>query len=224
MTAGLYVAVTVLAYFVGSIPFGLIIAKMVSKTDVRSVGSGKIGTTNVMRVAGKKAAAVSLILDVCKGVLAVFFAGLIMGDNSPEFAKVLAGLAAMVGHTWSVFLGFKGGRGVATFIGGMAGMYWPAALLGGICILGLGFRSRYMSLGSITGSVLAFVYMAIMTICDINFLAPAPPYEFLIHAVAGCVFLYVTHRDNILRLMNGTERKIGDTTPTGPERSKITLK
>ncbi len=223
MTAGFYIAVIVLGYLLGSIPFGLIIAKMVSKKDIRTIGSGKIGMTNVMRAAGKKAAAASLFLDVVKGVLAVVFAGLIVQDN-PETARVIGGLAAIAGHTWSVFLGFKGGRGVATFMGGIAGMYWPAAIIGGICVLGLGFRSRYMSLGSITGSVLAFVYTAIMSLLEIDFLAPAPAFEYLIYAMVGCIFVYIMHRDNISRLINGTERKIDDTSPPGPEPSRSTLK
>ena len=208
--AGLYAAAVVQAYLIGSIPFGLILAKMTVKTDIRQVGSGKTGMTNVMRAAGKKVAAVSLLLDVAKGVLAVYFAGLILVNFDPNIARAAAGLAAVGGHIWSVFLGFRGGRGVATFIGGLIPMYWPAALLGGAFIIGLGFRSRYMSLGSITGAVIAFFYMLAMNVLRVDFIEPYPYIEYVIYAMLGAIFIYLVHRDNISRLVNGTERKIGE--------------
>ena len=117
MTIGLYIAVIVVGYLIGSIPFGLIIARIVTKTDIRTIGSGKIGMTNVMRAAGTKAAVVSVALDAGKGALSVVLAWLILPDN-PEAAGLIGGLAAIAGHNWSIYLGFKGGRGVATFIGG----------------------------------------------------------------------------------------------------------
>src|SRR4030042_647633 len=140
MTALMFFAVIVIGYLLGSIPFGVIISKRFSKTDVREVGSGKIGMTNVLRAAGKKAAAASLILDILKGLAAVMLAGLIFRDKTDtaavvltlnESAKILAGFAAIAGHSWSIFLKFKGGRGVATFMGGLAALYWPAGPGGG---------------------------------------------------------------------------------------------
>ena len=122
------VSVIVLGYLIGSIPFGLLVSKWISKRDIREYGSGRIGTTNVLRTSGKKAAALALFLDVMKGALAVLFAGLIFGRNYlviGDFglgllvAQCLAALAAMAGHNWSIFLKFKGGRGVATFFGGL---------------------------------------------------------------------------------------------------------
>lgn len=210
MNAGLYIIAICLGYLLGAIPFGLIIARIFSKQDVRKIGSGKTGTTNVMRAAGKKAAALVLILDLAKGALAVVLARIIVGDSSAYLVQALAGVAAVAGHTWSLFLGFKGGRGVATFIGGLLAMFWPGGVLGGICIVGLGIKSRYMSLGSITGAVIAFIYMLILHILRVSFLAPWPPIEFVVYAMLGAVFIYVMHRDNIHRLMNGTERKIGE--------------
>ena len=220
MTALLFIAVALIGYLLGSIPFGLFIGRMFAKTDIREVGSGKIGMTNVLRAAGKKAAALSLILDIAKGAAAVSLAGLIFRDKTDtvaavftlnESAKILAALAAIAGHSWSIFLKFQGGRGVATFMGGLAALYWPAALLGGILIFGIGFRTKYMSLGSIIGAVTAFILLMSLNVCKVDFLGPYPPFEYVIFAMIGAIFIYVMHRDNILRLFNGTERKIGET-------------
>jgi glycerol-3-phosphate acyltransferase PlsY len=221
MIAGLYIAVVLIGYLLGSIPFGVLIGRAFAKTDIRQVGSGKIGMTNVLRAAGKKAAALSLVLDLSKGALAVIFAGLIFNDYGTaatggftwlESAKVLAALAAIAGHSWSIFLKFGGGRGVATFIGGLAALYWPAAVVGGAFILGIGFRTRYMSLGSIIGAVTAFIMLMTLNVLRINFLKleSYPPIEYVTYAMIGAIFIYVMHRDNILRLFNGTERKIGE--------------
>jgi len=219
MTALMFIAVIVIGYLLGSIPFGLIISKRFAKTDVREVGSGKIGMTNVLRVAGKKAAATSLILDILKGLLAVILAGLIFKDTKDtvaavltlnESAQILAGFAAIAGHSWSIFLKFKGGRGVATFMGGLAALYWPAALLGGICIFGIGIRTKYMSLGSLIGAVTAFIMLMSFYVCKVELFQPYPPFEYVLYAMTGAFFIWFMHRDNILRLFNGTERKIGD--------------
>ena len=122
-----FVGVVILGYLLGSIPFGVLISKRSARVDVTQYGSGKIGATNVLRTAGKKAAAAVVTLDVLKGVLAVTFAGLIVGRSylvvggfglGALIAQCLAALAAIAGHNWSVFLKFRGGRGVATFFGG----------------------------------------------------------------------------------------------------------
>ncbi|MCK4863024.1 MAG: glycerol-3-phosphate 1-O-acyltransferase PlsY [Dehalococcoidales bacterium] len=228
MTAGLYIAVVAIGYLIGSIPFGLLISQAFAKKDIRQVGSGKIGTTNVMRAAGKKAAALSLILDVGKGVLAVTLAGLIFSDYSTastggfawlESAKVLAALSAIAGHSWSVFLKFKGGRGVATFLGGLLALYWPAAVVGALFMIGIGFRTRYMSLGSIIGAVTAFIMLTAFNLLRIDFLQPYPPFEYVTYAMICAVFIYVMHRDNIIRLVSGTERRIGEEAKVGTSPS-----
>jgi glycerol-3-phosphate acyltransferase PlsY len=220
MIAFMFVAVAVIGYLFGSIPCGVLISRRFAKQDVREVGSGKIGMTNVLRAAGKKAAAVSLVLDIIKGLLPVIIAWLIFRNQTDTFgviftmdesAKVLAALAALVGHSWSVFLKFKGGRGVATFMGGMAALYWPAAVLGGILIFVIGLRTKYMSMGSLIGALAAFFMLSSFYILKIDFLRPsAMPFEYTVYAVLGVLFIWVMHRDNIFRLYNGTERKIGD--------------
>jgi glycerol-3-phosphate acyltransferase PlsY len=134
-------------------------------------------------------------------------------------AQAVAALAAIGGHTWSIFLRFKGGRGVSTFIGGLLAMYWPAAVVGGGLMLIVGFRTRYMSLGSIIGAVTAYIMLASFNILRIHFLRPIPAISYVTYAMIGAIFIYVMHRDNITRLFNGTERKIGDKAKAGPSSS-----
>ncbi|OGO30048.1 MAG: acyl-phosphate glycerol 3-phosphate acyltransferase [Chloroflexi bacterium RBG_16_56_11] len=229
MIPALFLAVALIGYLLGSIPFGLLIARSFARTDIREVGSGKIGMTNVLRTAGKKAAALALILDVAKGVMAVLIAEIIFavarlnaGETGPWLtgsAQAVAALAAIAGHTWSVFLRFKGGRGVSTFIGGLLAMYWPAAIVGGGFMLFIGFRTRYMSLGSIIGAVTAFIMLMAFNILQIDYLKPYPAIEYVTYAMIGAIFIYIMHRDNISRLYNGTERKIGDKARAGTSPS-----
>ncbi len=224
MIAWLYVAVILIGYLFGSIPFGLLIGKAFAGTDVRQVGSGKMGMTNVMRTAGKKAAALSLLLDMAKSAFAVLAAALIFSSDyakslsaTPwrDSAMALAALSAIFGHTWSVFLKFRGGRGVSTFIGGMLAMYWQAAVIGGALTLFIGFRTKYMSMGSIIGAVTAFIVLMSFSILKITFFGPYPDFAYVLYAMVGAIFIYVIHRDNIIRLFNGTERKIEDKSNTG---------
>ncbi len=210
-----FVAVLIIGYLLGSIPFGVLIGKRSAKVDVREYGSGKTGTTNVLRVAGKKAAALVVVLDVFKGALAVVFAGLIVGRYYLVWgdfglglmaAQVLAALAAMAGHNWSVFLKFKGGRGVATFFGGLIALCPVVALFGGeIAILGAGL-TRFVSLGSIAGVVGTYSILVPLTILN------GFPIEYLAYTLIGTIAIIVMHRDNIARLITGKERKLGDKT------------
>jgi glycerol-3-phosphate acyltransferase PlsY len=215
----LVIAVMAIGYLLGAIPFGVIISKKFTQKDILQEGSGKTGMTNVLRTAGKKAAALALILDIGKGTLAVVFASMVFSNSYAlasgavpwrEMAKALAAASAIGGHSWSVFLKFKGGRGVATFMGGLAGLYWPSAALGGICVLGIGFRTKYMSLGSIIGAVTAFIMLMAFNVLKIKVFGRYPPFEYVVFSMAGAIFIYVMHRDNIFRLYNGTERKIGE--------------
>ena len=208
-----FVAVVILGYLLGSIPFGLLVAKKWARVDVRQYGSGKIGMTNVLRAAGKKAAAMVLVLDLLKGVLAVVFAGLIIGGGYEEVggfglgilvAQVLAALAAVVGHNWSVFLKFKGGRGVVTFFGGLSVLCPPAAIFGAeIFVIGAGL-TRYASLGSIAAAVGTYTILIPLVIMN-RF-----PIEYLAYTLIGTILIFVMHRDNITRLLSGRERKLGD--------------
>jgi glycerol-3-phosphate acyltransferase PlsY len=213
-----FAAVIIMGYLLGSIPFGLLIGRRSAKVDVRQYGSGKTGATNVLRAAGKKAAALVVILDVSKGVLAVLFAGLIIrGDYLVvgEFglgmlvAQVLAASAAIIGHIFPVFLKFKGGRGVAPFFGGLIALCPPAAIFGGeILIIGAGL-TKFASLGSIAGVVGTYAVLVPLTILS------GFPIEYLAYALIGTIIVIVMHRDNIVRLVKGKERKLGQKAETG---------
>lgn len=215
MIVAKFVSVILIGYLLGSIPFGVIVSRRSAKVDLREYGSGRTGATNVLRVAGKKAAMAAVVLDLLKGVLAVVFAGLIFkGDYlvAGEYglwwlvsgAQVLAALAAIVGHRWPVFLNFKGGRGVATYFGGLLALCPAAALFGGeVLILGAGL-TRYVSLGSIAGAVGTYAILLPLTIIN------GYPIEYLVYTLFGAIFIIVMHRDNINRLIAGTERKLGE--------------
>ena len=205
-----FVGVALMGYLLGSIPFGVIIGRRSAKVDVRQYGSGRMGAANVLRVAGKKAAALVTILDLSKGLLAVVFAGLIFsGDYLMVSAQVVAALAAIAGHNWPVFLKFKGGRGVATFFGGLFALCLPAALFGGaVLIIGVGL-TRYVALGSIAGALGTCAILVPLTIIN------GFPIEYLVYTLIGATFIIVMHRDNIARLISGTERKIGEKVERG---------
>ncbi len=208
-----YVAAVIIGYLLGSIPSGALIGRRFAKVDVREHGSGKTGATNVLRVAGRKAAALVIGLDLLKGALAVVFAGLIVGrgylvvgDFSLGLiaAQCLAALAAMAGHNWSVFLKFRGGRGVATFFGGLVALCPPAALFGGELVIISAGLTRFASLASIAGVVGTYSILVPLTILH-NF-----PIEYLAYALIGTIAVIVMHRDNIVRLLSGKERKLGE--------------
>ncbi len=213
-----FAAVVILGYLLGSIPFGLLIGRRSAKVDVRQYGSGKTGATNVLRTAGKKAAALVAIVDVSKGVMAVVFAGLIVRDDylvvggfglGILVAQVLAALAAILGHNFPVFLKFKGGRGVATFFGGLIALCPVAAIFGGgILLIGIGV-TRYASIGSIAGVVGTYTVLVPLTIFS------GFPIEYLVYTLLGTIIIIVMHRDNIVRLINGKERKLGKKVVTG---------
>lgn len=206
--------IMVVGYLLGSIPFGLLIARRVAKVDIRNYGSGKIGSTNVLRTAGKKAATLALVLDGTKGAVAVLFAALIFGRNYlvvGDFglgllvAQCLGGLAAIAGHIWPIFLGFKGGRGVATFFGSLAALSPVVALFGGqVFAIGVGL-TRFASLGSIAGAVGTYTILIPLTLLD------GFPVEYLVFSLIGTILIIYMHRDNIARLLAGKEHRVGET-------------
>lgn len=181
------------SYLLGAIPVGLLIAKWWAGIDVRHHGSGNIGATNVYRVVGKKAGIVVFILDVLKGLIPPVVAQLI---HVSVLWQVLAGLMAILGHTFSPFLGFKGGKGVATGLGVLFGVSWKVGL-GGWIVWGVTLLiSGYVSLGSI----LACISLVVLTL----FFHPGD-YVRLLFCTAICTLGIFNHRANIRRLLNGTE-------------------
>jgi glycerol-3-phosphate acyltransferase PlsY len=209
-----FVAVVVIAYLLGSIPFGLIIGKLKSGVDIREQGSGKTGATNLMRVAGTKLGVLTIVLDVVKATGAVMLATVIIDSSSgiltigsvslnwQHIAQVLAGLAAVAGHTWPVFAKFKGGRGVTAYFGTLFAIFPPAGIFGAEVVAIAALRSRHMSLGSLLGALAACCLMIPLTILY-NF-----PLIYLAYGLVVTALLVYQHQDNIKRLRQGTERQL----------------
>ncbi len=205
-----FAAVILLSYLLGAIPFGLIATKLTGGIDVREYGSGRTGAANVLRTGGKKAGLITVIGDLAKGAAAVLLASFFL---STPAAEVAAALAAIVGHNWSIYIKFQGGRGVTTFLGGLLAIYWPIALLCGGVVLGVTALTRYFSLGSIIGVSCSFLAMLPLALLG------REPIEYLIYAgVAACLIVW-QHRDNIRRLRLGTEHKLGQKAEREPSLS-----
>ena len=188
------VFVVILAYFLGGIPFGYVFVRFAMGKDIRTLGSGNIGATNVHRSAGHKAGVVVLLLDIAKGFLAVWLAALIT-HNSPE-ALALAAIAVMLGHAFPILLRFRGGKAVACFIGAFLYIA-PLALLAVLVVFVVVVAfSKFISLGSIAAAIL-------FPIAVWQIMHPAPP--ILIAAVLAALLIVLRHRGNIERLVAGTE-------------------
>ncbi len=188
-----------LGYLLGSIPFGLILTRVAGLGDIREIGSGNIGATNVLRTGNKGLAALTLLLDGLKGTAAVVLARYVApaaGDIG-VLIGVIGGVAAFLGHIFPVWLGFNGGKGVATYIGVLLGVYWPAGVLFIAFWLVTAYLTRFSSLSALLASVLAPVAML---------LAHVP--GAIIMLLMSALLIY-KHRANIERLMAGTEPKIG---------------
>ena len=199
-----FLLAAVLGYLLGAIPFGLLVGRLTRGIDLREYGSHRTGATNALRTLGLRAAALVFLLDVGKGVAAVVLSRMLLADAPQvEWAAAVAGFAAIVGHNWSAFIRFTGGRGVATSAGALGAMSpWTIFLLAPI-VIGIIWRSRYVSLGSVTGGLLAPVITAVLWALGAATL-PAIAY-----AAASGLLVTVAHADNIARLRAGTERKIG---------------
>ncbi|MDE2824578.1 MAG: glycerol-3-phosphate 1-O-acyltransferase PlsY [Chloroflexota bacterium] len=201
------------SYLLGAVPIGLLVGKVFGNVDVRESGSGRTGATNVLRTLGWKAAVPVVLLDLFKGSVAVIVSGFI-ADTPGEVAGAVA---VVVGHSRSVFIGFGGGRGVIPAGGAALALVWPAAIIGtivGILIIAL---TRYVSLGSLLGTVTCVGIMVAFAVLGL-----APPFlevvPFIVGPLAlvgGAIIIYA-HRDNIQRLIRGTERRFGQPAePTG---------
>ena len=184
----------VLGYLFGSIPFGLVLTKLAGTQDLRSIGSGNIGATNVLRTGRKGLAAATLLLDALKGAAAVIIAGYYGGPN----AAMLAALGAFLGHLFPVWLTFKGGKGVAVYIGVLIGLFWPAAVVFCVLWIATAATTRYSSLSALVASFITPVFLW-------WFGQPALASLFAVLTL----LLFYMHRENIRRLQAGTEGRIG---------------
>jgi acyl phosphate:glycerol-3-phosphate acyltransferase len=198
--AAKYAVVLPLAYLLGSIPWGYFLLHWQRGIDIREYGSGRTGMSNVLRTAGGRVATAVLLLDLGKGVLAVLLAREIIGTTSGE---VVAGLLTLIGHNWPVFLKFRGGRGIATGLGSLSIMAPLAAVIGMIVFIPITLISRYLSLGSITGVITSCLSLLALALVGM-YSSTYAWYAF----VGGAVIIW-QHRDNIQRLMRGTERRLG---------------
>lgn len=184
----------VLGYLLGSIPFGLLLTRMAGLGDIRSIGSGSIGTTNVLRTGNKGLAAATLILDAGKAAVAVLLARYFWG----ELPAMLAGFFALLGHCFPVWLRFKGGKGVATFIGVLLALFWPVGLIFCAVWLLIAFAQKMSSLAGLTAAVTAPLFAYSFSGTPLAFTS----------ALMALVLIF-QHRSNIARLLAGTEPKIG---------------
>jgi acyl phosphate:glycerol-3-phosphate acyltransferase len=188
-----YFLSAILGYVLGSVPFGLLLTKAAGLGDVRSIGSGNIGATNVLRTGNKPIAIATLLCDMLKGTIPVLIAAHYYDFN----ASLVAGFAAMAGHIFPVWLGFKGGKGVATLIGVLFGLHWPIALIFLAVWLAFAFTFKFSSLAALASSMLLPIWALLL-----GHLELALPLALL------AVIVWITHRANISRLMNKTESKI----------------
>lgn len=194
--------VAVAGYLLGSIPFGVILTRAAGTGDVRNIGSGNIGATNVLRTGRKDLALATLILDAGKGAVALLLARHLLGS---EAAGVVAGGAAFLGHLFPIWLGFKGGKGVATFFGLILAAAWPLGLLAAATWLLVAFLLRFSSLAALVAAAATPLY-ALLPLPALG-LPAAPP--ILLLAVFTAALIYIRHHENIGRLLRGQEPRIG---------------
>ena len=194
--------VALAGYLLGSIPFGVIITRAAGAGDVRAIGSGNIGATNVLRTGRKDLALATLVLDAGKGAVALLIARWLFGS---EAAGAIAGASAFIGHLFPVWLGFKGGKGVATFFGLLIAALWPLGLMAGAIWILTAFLFRISSLSALTAAAAAPL-LALLPLAMLGLPASAP---IILLALFTALLIYVRHAANIARLLNGTEPRIG---------------
>ena len=207
----LYIVMAVIAYLIGSISFSVIISKKMAGFDVREKGSGNAGSTNMLRSVGKKAAAITLICDVLKGVVAIIIAiilGNIFNDSNKELLLQIAGIAVVLGHTFPIFFGFKGGKGVATSLGILIMTNWQIGLICLVFGIVLIVLTRMVSLGSCMSAIL---FPVLTLFIDENYTVLTESKNgnvYFIYSVIMAIIVLYNHRSNIKRILNGTENKI----------------
>ena len=195
-----YAAVLVIAYLLGSVPWGYMLILWRQGVDVREQGSGRTGMTNVLRTAGAKIAVLVLLLDMGKGLLSVYLAQQAIGTTQGEVA---AGLLALAGHNWPVFLQFRGGRGILAGFGGLWIMAPLAAAIAAAVMVVITLVSRYVSLGNIAGVLIAFVVTVVLA-----WIGKSSSGYAAYTLVGGAIIIW-QHRDNIQRILAGNERRLG---------------
>ena len=195
----------IIAYLIGSINFSVILSKKMAGFDVREKGSGNAGTTNMLRSVGKKAAVITLICDILKGVVSILIA-MAFGKMFPDVNEALliqvAGVAVIIGHTFPIFFKFKGGKGVATSLGVLIMSNWQIGLICLVFALILIILTQMVSVGSIAAAIL---YPVLTLFIPENYIVPG---NYIIYSIVLAVIIIFNHRENVKRLLNGTENRI----------------
>ena len=202
-----YIIIAIIAYAIGSVNFSVIFSKKIAGFDVREKGSGNAGSTNMLRSVGKKAAALTLICDILKGIIAIGIA-IIMGHflkdfNGQSYLVQIAAVAVVVGHTYPIFFGFKGGKGVATSLGVLLMINWQIGLICLIFALLLMIITKMVSLGSISAAIL---FPVLTLFINEHYIVEGNGY--LVFSIVLAIIVCFNHRQNIKRIMNGTENKL----------------
>lgn len=195
-------AAVVAAYLVGSFPAGYLLGRLWG-VNVLERGSGRTGGTNVFRSAGILPALITGALDVGKGALAVWLAGQMVPESHQAIAEVLGGMAVILGHNYSIFLGFRGGAGVGTSLGALGAIYWPAAIALLVLLLVIIAATRYASVGSLTVITLMPIILLALAVTG------ALSLTYVGYGLLAWIIIVYSHRSNISRLIQGTERRIG---------------
>lgn len=207
-----FIFAAVLGYLMGAIPFALIVGKRIGGVDISKHGSGNLGGTNVLRVIGLKAGFLTMALDIIKAFVPVLLAKYIIGDSilsiaafplNWQWGQVITALMVMAGHNWSVYIKFRGGKGVAVYFGSWFAIFPWAALLGGAILIVTVLLSKYMSLASILSSLSILCFFIVLTVVDVS-----PP-VYLVYSVIATVLIIYQHRSNISRLQAGSESRLG---------------
>ncbi len=199
------IIVAIIAYLIGSINFSVILSKKMAGFDVREKGSGNAGTTNMLRSVGKKAAAITLVCDILKGVVAILIAmliGNIVKSTNSALLVQIAGIAVIIGHTFPIFFKFKGGKGVATSLGVLIMSNWQIGLICLVFALILMVLTQMVSVGSIAAAIL---YPVLTLFIPDNYIVQG---NYVIYSIILAVLIVYNHRENVKRLLNGTENKI----------------
>ncbi len=201
----LYCVIAVIAYLIGSINFSVIISKKMGGFDLREKGSGNAGTTNALRTIGKKAAALTLVCDILKGVVAIFIAkliGLIWSDVDKALLVQIAGIAVVIGHTFPIFFKFKGGKGVATSLGVLVTTNWQIGLICLVFAIVLIALTQMVSVGSIVAAIL---YPVLTMFIGQNYIVEG---NYILASIILAILVVFNHRENVKRILSGTENKI----------------
>ena len=203
-----YIIVAILAYAIGSVNFSVLISRKMAGFDVREKGSGNAGTTNVLRAVGIKAAIITLICDILKGIVAVLIA-FWLGNMSQTADKALliqiAGILVIVGHTFPIFFEFRGGKGIATALGVLLITNWKIGLICLVFAVVLIAITRMVSVGSMSAAIL---FPILTLFIGDNFIVAQGAFKYFVYSIILAAFVIFNHRENIKRIMNGTENKI----------------